>query len=453
MKNTKSNLPVFPPAGKKVEIPAVFSPFTTPIALLLSRSRQWHGLLTSLHVFFTTHHTLTLSLQELYHLRTTEEICFAPSIINFMDLDPATGLKKALERVTQTFIPWGQRFEFEFVEGGGVQKNLDLLRKQSEMLLVAEDERRDKLVGWIKKVEKMMMRVTEKGVKPLELWMKQLDEAERLKAQAINSLKRLNEVNEQSKERKENLKNSIAGEMDPLLSWLQYTSLRRRYIEHITTLKHTSQTHEKEAPKLESKLVDSIQSLLNEYITHTKQYHLLRKTIFSTHNHDFSVPAELIPFLNLNPSIPKPILRIHPQRLLFTNFDNIHTKPLVQINLHVDSFCSFLTSRGGYKPYVLTRGGFLIKVPLRNGDPVPRRAFRVRDCVVLERVPRAGIGCFVLRGWNVARPLGEWGSVMDLRTRWRFSGREGEIRRLMEGMRLFLPSVGYERWWSTWGYV
>jgi hypothetical protein len=89
----------------------------------------------------------------------------------------------------------------------------------------------------------------------------------------------------------------------------------------------------------------------------------------------------------------------------------------------------------------------------KTGDPVPQRAFRLLDCVVLERVPRAGIGCFVLRGWNVGRRLGELGSVMDWRTRWRFSGREGEVKRLMEGMRLFLPSVGYEGWWSILGYV
>lgn len=384
-----------------------------------------------------------------------EEICIEPRIINCMDCAPATGFRKAIEKVTKRFIPLGQKFEFDYCELGGVKRNLDILRKQSEALFICEDERREKLVGWIKKVEKMTGSVTEKGVKPLELWMKQLDEAEQVKVKAIEKLKKLTEVNERLKEMKDDEKISVAGEMDPLLYWLQYTSLRSRYIDHINTLKLSCREHQKGLPKNESALIQTIESLLHEYITHTKQYHLTRKSIFSNNNNNntFSISTELIHFLNLNPSIPKPPLRTHPKTLLFTHFNNIQTKPLLQINLHVDSFLSFLSSRGGYKPYVITRGGFLIKVPTKAGDPVPGRAFRLQDCMVLERVPRAGIGCFVLRGWNVSRPLTEWGTVMDLRTRWRFSGREGEVKRLVEGMRLFLPTVGYEGWWSTLGYV
>jgi hypothetical protein len=150
-----------------------------------------------------------------------------------MDCVPATGVRKRIEKVAQSIIPLGQKFEFDYCEFGGVKKNLDLLRKQSEALFVCEDERREKLVVWIEMVDKMIESVMEKGIKPLELWMKRLDEAEHVKDHAIETLKKITEVRERLKEMKDDEKIPVSGEMDPLLYWLQYTSLRSHYIDHL----------------------------------------------------------------------------------------------------------------------------------------------------------------------------------------------------------------------------
>src|SRR5438105_3291044 len=275
---------ILPSTKKAVEIPSVFTSFNNPLPLLLSRSKQWHTVLVNLHSFLTHHHNLTISLSEQYHLRTTEEICLEPRIINSMDCVAATGVRKAIEKVTQSILPLGKKFEFDYSEFGSVKKNLELLRKQSEALFVCEDERREKLVGWIEMVKKMIESVLEKGIKRLESWMKRLDEAEQVKVQAIETLKKFAEIRERLKEMKddddENI--SVPGEMDPLLYWLQYTSFRSHYIDHLNILKQTCQQNQKEAPKHESTLIKNIESLLQEYITHTKQYHLTRKTLFPT---------------------------------------------------------------------------------------------------------------------------------------------------------------------------
>ena len=90
-------------------------------------------------------------------------------------------------------------------------------------------------------------------------------------------------------------------------------------------------------------------------------------------------------------------------------------------------------------------------MPSQEGvDPVPTRAFRVSDSTVLERVPRGGIGCFVLKGWNVCRPFED---MVDFRMTWGFSGEEGKVKEMVEKMKLFVPSVEYDRWWSLKGYV
>ena len=68
----------------------------------------------------------------------------------------------------------------------------------------------------------------------------------------------------------------------------------------------------------------------------------------------------------------------------------------------------------------------------------------------MERVARGGLGGFVLNGWNVCRPLGD---VLDFRMRWGFSGEGGEVRELVERMRLFVPTVVYDGRWSLGGWV
>src|SRR5579862_4708147 len=103
---------ILAPTKKAVEIPSVFAPFNNPIPLVLSRSKQWHAVLVNLHSFLAHHRNLTISLQEQYHLRTTEEMCLETRIINSVDCVPATGVRKTIEKVTQSIIPLGQKFEF-----------------------------------------------------------------------------------------------------------------------------------------------------------------------------------------------------------------------------------------------------------------------------------------------------------------------------------------------------
>lgn len=322
--------------------------------------------------------------------------------------------------------------------------------------MVIEDNRREEVLVSIKKVEKLRENVIEKGVKPLELWMTRLREAEHVKTEAIKKLGDLHIVTKECAFAKNNSTNTKDGKVeyvgnDPLLSWLEYSSLRSRYIDLTNTLKQTCVTLQNDSKLNESTLVDAIQSLLHEYILKTKTYHLNNKNIYTKHTHAHNVPIELLHFLNHNPCIPRPRRRLSPRMLHFTNHNNEHTKPLIQANLYVDSFLSFIYARGTAKPYVLTQSGFLLKVPISPGiDPIPTRGFRVQDSVVLERCERGGIGEFVLKGWNICRPMED---MMDFRMKWRFSGDVKKCKEIVEKMRLFVPTVGYPANWSLLGWV
>ena len=94
--------------------------------------------------------------------------------------------------------------------------------------------------------------------------------------------------------------------------------------------------------------------------------------------------------------------------------------------------------------YVVTHGGYLIKVQEDETKfPCPTRAFRLKDCMVLEGLPTEdGTLSFWITGINCCRGF-LTGNILDRRSHWKFIGSESEVKTLLFAMRQKMPVMGY----------
>ena len=81
-----------------------------------------------------------------------------------------------------------------------------------------------------------------------------------------------------------------------------------------------------------------------------------------------------------------------------------------------------------------------MKVSETSKDPSPRRAFRLQDCTVLEKMAAEGGSSFEIRGMNCSQTY-----IMDRRATWEFMGTEAEVKVLLRAISLYTPVITYSR--------
>jgi hypothetical protein len=112
----------------------------------------------------------------------------------------------------------------------------------------------------------------------------------------------------------------------------------------------------------------------------------------------------------------------------------------VYLLLH-SSFPWSLRSKEIPKRYVITTSGYLIKALESMEDATPKRAFRLRDCAIIQSIPRNGCLTFEIRGTNSCRDIKS--NLFDRRTTWTFSGDEDGVRDLLSEIKEIVPSIPY----------
>lgn len=144
----------------------------------------------------------------------------------------------------------------------------------------------------------------------------------------------------------------------------------------------------------------------------------------------------------MNKAVPRPPIANSELRQLRFQHDQHHrTRPLAEAMLFLNPvFPWSFRSQQSLRKYVVTEGGYLIKVQT-DGFPIPTRAFRLRDCLLLEGLPRDGQVSFAIKGANCCRDY--ISIVTDRRTEWWFRGTERQVTLLLAAIRMQVPWNSY----------
>jgi hypothetical protein len=432
-----------------IEIPLVFTePFNHGIHLLINRLEQWQELLINLRMYFENKKNSSIVLCNIYidSAKALSETCLRPSTVDNMDIaseEVQTSLMKAkskIGRFMEKFHRLGTNFEFDYAKEGGIMANFDSLRDHAEQIALLEEKRREYLIDFpITNILNLQELLREKQTR-LEQWATGLVAAETLKDKAIVAYRDLIIATEQFKM---NADSTPLPSDDPLVRWLQYRSLRDSYLSAVNNLKFVAALHQEDCRVTEYTIVDGLQNIIQEYTTTTMNHNTDVKALFSKRPIPFDHELEWEYFATKKENVVLiPQMEI-PRRLRFLNDDNPRTIPLAhaRLLLHASFPWSVRSSR---KPrtYVVTAGGYLIKYPEdKSGpdftpillDPMPRTAFRLRECIIQEGFARNGDLSFQIRGLNCCRGIKS--GITDRRTIWTFTGAQTEVQALLSAMR------------------
>ena len=433
------------------DIPPVFSEsFKHAIHLLIIRFNQWETLLMFLQNYFETQKNTSNSLCNKYHdaVKALEQTCVKPSIINGMkspteeSVDSTMKRTKAkVDKFADKFVILGNKFNFQFAKEGGVSENIARLKDHAEQIALLEEKQQVFLLNnTITKLLKLKDSIKDKQ-RLLKEWSDRLQDTEKLRERAITAYTDLVGATEKFKVDRDM---TPLPENDPLLRWQHYRSLRASWINKMNNLQFSAIVHREECKKTENNLVDTLQTIIHDYITTTKSHNLKIKGLFSKHLIPFDIDKEWQYFESNNMHIPTPPLEIpQARKLQFQNNDHPKTRPLAEAKLFLQPvFPWSLRSRQQLRKYVVTHGGYLIKVSEDETKfPMPKRAFRLRDCVILECPPEDGTLSFVVKGINCCRDLTT--NILDRRTDWKFTGAPMQVKELLDAMRKMMPVFGY----------
>ena len=435
-----------------IETPAIFTEtFQHVIPLLITRFEQWDILLSTLIHYFNhkrdTANTLSLTYQSA--VTSLSQMTLKPSIVNAMNTAQTkeSSLAKAkvrLDKFADAFNIMGRKWEFDYAPNGGVDKNFARLKNEVEQRALLEIGQRDYIIDNVLiKLEKQR-EIIKKRSSELSDWKTEFEEAEELRQQCVSAWNQLIEATTMAKTTRDM---TPLPQHDPALKFLQYRSLRETWIDKTNNLQFGALLHQETSKTIENELVESLQSLIKDYLTAAKARNLKLKGIFSEHPTPIDGQEEWTYFTFHHNAVPPPALdrALVPRQLRLLNDDHWLTKPvavamLVLQPLFPFSFKSSKTARR----YVVTHHGFLIKASENEMiDPIPRRGFKLSDTNIWLSVPVGGKQSFVVRGVNCCR----YGSVLSMaterRTCWKFTGSQADVKAMMAVIQKKMPILKY----------
>src|SRR5947207_15917817 len=181
--------------------PVLFESFKHAIHLLIERFQQWDTLLTALHNYFETQKNTINTLCNTYQdaIKSLNEAFVKPSVINSMNIHEETqevlSIKRAkvkLDAVTQKFIPFGHKFNFDYSKHGGVLKNINRLKEHAEqMALLAEKRREFLLNNTLTNITNLKTETVGERQKQLKDWSDHLNETMNIQQKAIAAYRQM----------------------------------------------------------------------------------------------------------------------------------------------------------------------------------------------------------------------------------------------------------------------
>jgi hypothetical protein len=429
-----------------IDIPAVFdeafeNPITGSERCLLKRFGSWHTLVDSLVKYFESQKDMENTVIDHCNdaRRALGESFIPRSVVDAMD--EGINIRKISAKFGSTverFRKPHEQFDFKYVEHGGVYRNMTVLMEHVQQMAIKTGDRNTYLVNNpIKDCNELLRQVSD-NLNALYEWKEDLQKAEMLKSQAITSYRQLVIATETFKLNRDM---TPLAENDPLVCWIQYQSLRDTYLSKMNLLKTSCVRLQTDCKQFELSMMDDIKRIVHEYLDSTKSHNFNIKELFSKHK----IPIDNDEEWKYYDSIDTPPCgECLPRKANFINQDHPRTRPLTEVYLLLhSSFPWSLRSKEIPKRYVITTSGYLIKAPsLENmEDATPKRAFRLRDCAIIQSIPQNGCLAFEIRGINCCRDIKS--NLLDRRTTWTFSGDEVRVKDLLTEIKDIVPSIPY----------
>jgi len=267
-------------------------------------------------------------------------------------------------------------------------------------------------------------------------WIRGVNEMESLRNGAIMEYQSLLRAIELSKLEK----SKTLPRDDPHLRWLRYQSLRDGFLSKFNSLRVAVVMHQEECKACEAAIVGTIRKVVNEYIDIVKQHDLKIKALFPKDAMVIDKEEESRHFLLTHPCLP--LEESEPRKLRFLNDLHLRTFPIARACLYLNRYLPwYLYTPRPLKRYIVTSGGYLIKENNRASDTTPKRAFRLRECVIAAGTPRGDQMSFIVYGVNCC--WRDYNLGTDHKRTWKFTGVTDEVRILLDAINLWVPVVGY----------
>jgi hypothetical protein len=434
-------------AGHYAYPPVFDEAFPHPVESLIERFDHWNTVLGSLVKYLesqkeTENNVINSCLDASKALKQT---ILRPSVVNSIDTVAAPE-DEFLKRVSAKFDLAVERFEkldhefmFDYFQQGGVSKNLDCLADQAEQMARTWERHLPSVNVAIADAENVLKNL-ELHRHALRGWVTDFAGAEMAKRLAIEEYGKLVDATEKFKLNRDM---TPLPENDPVVRWITYRSIRDSYVSKVNDLKLRCVVLQDECRQCESGLQAMVQHMVQGYMDSNKAYNAQVKAVFSKHKLPIDANEEWKTFEANGTAVETPpFQQCLPREIQFANQDHPRTKPLAELNLLLHArFPWSLKSKRLPKRYVLTDAGYLIKASNAGTNPIPKRAFRLKDCAVVESLPRNGWLTFHIKGSNSCRD--NWTSLFDKRDLWKFSGEEKEVGEMLREFRLRMPIIPY----------
>jgi hypothetical protein len=428
-----------------IEIPRLFDEsFKHVMFPLIERYEGWYNLISALELRYNT--LLEASNQACnMHNDAAKALHEAPSnnpVIKFLTRSDSSASESTLTaRAKNKLAGWCKtKYEFGYLKEGGVSKNRKRMNDEVEqMALLHEKHRKYIATEIIPKLLTLKHGPVKARLTAMKEWKVKSDEMELLKTRAVGAYENLVRATEKYKVNRDSF--TPAPLDDPEFRRLEYQTLRDRYLHTSNTLQLAAGVHLRECNDCEPTISETIHSVISEYTTVTKRHLESLDTIVSLDKTPFDETDEWKHFLSQYPCVPAlPLEPLEPHQLRFHNESHFKTKPIAEANLVLDTpFPWSLTSSGGPRKYVVTRGGYLFKAASQG--QLPQRAFRLVDCYVIPQRAVGGRQCFQVTGVNcLGNPIWTWLFGREL---WTFWGTEMEVGPLLTAMKSKMQVVRY----------
>jgi hypothetical protein len=427
-----------------VDVPSVFDEsFEHPIEGLLRRFEKWSALLKSLEEYFNSQKSTQNEVINKCHdaARALKKRVLRPSIINAMgrpEVHDKSFWKKQAAKVTllkEKLQRLDQDFNFDYVQDGGVHKNIICLTDCVEQRAGTTERHLLDLNASISATEELHKDLDSR-VKELSDWLSDLAAVAKTKIQAIAAYQKLVTAAEKHKVNRDM---TPLAEDDPLVCWLRYYAVREEYLFKINKLKSKCVELQDSCKQYEGSLLGQIKNILREYLDTRKSHNIDVRALFSLHKIPFDDNQEWQTFQNKPTHIATPPFGVcEPREVHFAGEDHEKAKPLAQANLLLlRSFPWSLRSKKEYKRYVVTQKGYLIKASNQLDDTNPKRAFRLQECAIIRCDTKNGLAQFRIQGPNCCR------SLADRRSIWTFCGSEQEVSAMLTAIQAQMPKNPY----------
>jgi len=432
-----------------IEIPPLFNEaFKHVMFPLIDRFNDWLALITNLKAFFHTKQDASNTLCNAYSdaAKCLREGQSKNPVIKL--LTPLSSPVSTLHPNSKKYAGWWkdrlaglfkQKYCFEYLKEGGVMMNLARINDEAEqMALLEEKHRKFILTEILAKLNALKEGPVDERLTKINDWKVKYEELQQLKIRVISAYENLVTTSEKYKVNRDSFTPGLQD--DPNFCRMEYQSLRDRYVHNSNTLQFAAQVHLAECKTCESTIIQTIQSVILEYTTTTEAHNDAINAVLSTDKSPFDEDEEWKYFLSQYLCVPPlPVESLESRNLRFANDDHPKTKPMAEARLFLDPvFPWSFKSKRAYRQYIVTHGGYLIKVGRNN--MLPARAFRLLDCYVMPNPAVCGRQSFLVTGIDCIN-TSFWSHFFSGRKHWRFWGSEKEVSALLNAAKSKMPVV------------